>query len=57
MDAMYRESKVLTTYFVSWDRDGEVAGHQAVSLPFKLNLHQPFETPPEEGHVGNPGRH
>lgn len=39
MDAMYGESKAWATYFVSRDGDGEVADHQVVGLPFKLNLH------------------
>lgn len=50
-------SEPSATYFVSRDREGEVADYQMVSLPFKVNLHQPFKTPSEEGHVGDPGRH
>lgn len=57
MDTLYLESKALATYYVCWDGDGKVADHQGISLPFKLNLHQPFKTPSEEGHFGNPRGH
>lgn len=57
MDAIPSVSKALATYYVSRDRDGEVADCHVVSEPLKLDMHQPFKAPPEEGHFGNPCRH
>lgn len=57
MNVIFLESKASATYYVSPDRDGEVADGHVVSVPFKLNLHQPFKTPAEEGDFGNPSGH
>lgn len=54
MNVIYLELEASATYYISWNRDGEVADHHVVSVPFKLNLHQPFKTPAEKGDFGNP---
>lgn len=57
MNVIYLELEASATYYISWNRDGEVADHHVVSVPFKLNLHQPFKTPAEKGDFGNPSGH
>lgn len=57
MDVIYLKLKASATYYVSRDRDGEVADWHVVSVPFKLNLHQPFKTPAEKGDFGDPSGH
>jgi hypothetical protein len=50
------ESRALATYFISWNAECDIANLHGVKAPIKLNLHQPCETPPEEGYVGDPRR-
>lgn len=51
------QAEALTTYHISWDQIGDVSNLHGVKAPVKLDLHQPRETPPEEGHIGDPQRH